>query len=192
MIHKSTLATVLLVLAIPALACSKLLPRRTLEVDSPWTTFQEAKAAFERIEPNETTRESLADLGFDPYANDNVAILTYMDVFQIFIPNDGIRIEQQDPGIQRCVEARERCTGLAIQPLREFDREYGNFWLNFFEFRTRTEVSGWAFASVIVLIDDTVVYKLDEGNPAVLKRSEQVKPLGFFQDFDVEFKVSFP
>jgi hypothetical protein len=76
--------------------------------------------------------------------------------------------------------------------LREFDKEYGGFWSNFFTFRTKSELSGWLFGSTIVMVDETVVYKLWEGNPAVLKRQEAVKPLGPLQEFNFQFGLRFP
>jgi hypothetical protein len=188
----SLTATTLVVLLGALVACESALPSRQTVVESRWQSFEEAKATFDQIELNETKREDLAHLGFDPYRSPNVTILTYMDIFRLFIPNDGIKIEQQDPGIQLCIAAREECTGLAIEPLREFDKEYGNFWTNFFDFRTKSELSGWVFGSTIVMVDDTVVYKLWEGNPAVLKRQDSVKPLGWFQDFNIDFTLRFP
>jgi hypothetical protein len=185
-------AAVLVVLLGVLVACESALPYRRTVVESPWQTFGEAKASFDQIAPNQTKTADLEELGFDPYRNPNVSILTYMDVFRLFIPNDGIKLEKQDPGVRACIAARERCTGLAVEPLREFDKEYGNFWTNFFGFRTKVELSGWLFGSTIVMVDDTVVYKLWEGNPAVLKRQDAVKPLGFLQDFFVEFRLRFP
>ncbi len=175
-----------------ALGCESLLPHQRTHLDSPWAEFDDALAAFHAIEVGETRQEDLAHLGIDPYRSDNVEILTYMDVFQKFVPNDGIRLDQQSVGVQDCIAARERCLGLQIEPFREYGREYGNFWSNFFRFREQTEIAGWVFESTVVMVDDVVVYKLWEGNPTVMKRQDKVKPLGPFQDIDIKMKLEFP
>ena len=71
-------------------------------------------------------------------------------------------------------------------------RVLASFWLNFFSFRTETEVSGFVFESLIVVQDDTVTYKLWEGNPTVLKRSRKTQPLGPLNDVDMSIRLSFP
>ncbi|MBW2244058.1 MAG: hypothetical protein JRH01_18915 [Deltaproteobacteria bacterium] len=178
-----------LALAIPLLGCQSLLPYQRNSVESPWQSFDEAKAAFEAVEIGSTTRTDLATMGFDPYTSYNVEIVTYIDIFRQFW---GVEPDQLDPGIRDCLAATVRCVGLDIQPLREFDEEYGNFWLNFFEFRTQTVLTGWQFNSTLVLVDDTVVYKLWDGNPVVRKKKEVVRPLGPLQNLDIDFRISFP
>lgn len=176
----------------PLMACQSLLPRRTIEVESPWQTFDDAVAAFDQVKIGTTTRGELEALGFDPFKNQNMAILTYMDVFEEFVPNDAVKIEQLDPGVQKCISVRDRCRAVETVIFREWDREYGNFFLNFFQFRTKAEITGWLFDATIVLVDDTVVYKLWQGSPSIVKRQQQTKPLGFLQDFEIDFKVKFP
>lgn len=189
---RASRAWTLAALLCPLVACQSLLPRRATYVESPWQTFDEAVAAFDRVKVGETHREELQGLGFDPYENENMAILTYMDVFAKFVPNDAIKLDQLDPGVQKCIAVRDRCQAVQAEIFREWDREYGNFFLNFFTFRTDAEITGWFFAPTIVLVDDTVAYKLWEGNPSVFKTQSETKPLGPFQDFDVDFKVKFP
>lgn len=189
---KSSTTLLLLIAAALLAACESALPHQRVVTDSPWAEFVDAKRAFDRIEPDHTTIEELRALGFHPYRNDNVAILSYMDVFEIFVPNAALRVEDTHPGIQRCIASRDRCVGYRQAVLREFDREYGNFWSNFFRFRVRQEMAGWFFESTLVLVDDVVVYKVWEGNPAVLKHSERVQPLGPLNEVDIDVRMTFP
>jgi hypothetical protein len=172
--------------------CESALPRQHVVTESPWEDFAGAKRAFDAVEVGRTGMEELHELGFHPYRNDNVAILSYMDVYEIFVPNASLRVEDTDPGIQRCIASRGGCVAFRQTVLREFDREYGNFWTNLFQFRTKEEMTGWFFESTLVLVDDQVVYKLWEGRPAVLKRSEKVQPLGPFNDIDIDIRLRFP
>jgi hypothetical protein len=175
-----------------SLGCESALPHTRTVTDSPWEHFNEAQAAFDSIEVGKTTATDLEELGFHPYRGENVAIIDYMDIYRTFLPNASTRMEDQPEGVQACIEARSGCEGWRTTVLREFDREYGGFWSNFFAFRTKTEVTGWIFDSLLVLVDDEVVYKLWEGNPAITKRSDRVRPLGPFQDPDFRFGLTFP
>ena len=172
--------------------CESALPHQTVVTESPWEEFAEAKESYDRIEINRTTQEQLHELGFHPFRNDNVAILSYMDVYEIFVPNASRTLEETPEGVQLCIESRDRCNGMRQLVMYEEDREYGNFWSNLFQFRIREERAGWLFESTLVLVDDVVVYKLWEGNPAILKRKDKVQPLGPFNDIDFDVKLRFP
>lgn len=187
-----SLTTALLALGLASIGCESALPHQETRVISPWDSFEQAKADFDQIEPGTTTAGQLVPLGYDPFGGENVAVLTYMDIFERFVPNASMTLEQQDEAIQRCVRARNRCIGYLRIAMEEQDREFGNFWLNLFEFKTETEVAGFEFESTLVLVDDVVVYKLWEGHPAVLKRQTRTKPLGFLNDFDIKVGIKFP
>ena len=187
-----SVTTLLIALLFFSVACESALPHQETRVISPWSSFEKAKADFDQIEPGATTAAELVPLGYDPFGGENVAVLTYMDIFERFVPNASMTLEQQDPAIQDCVNARNRCIGYLRVAMEEKDREFGNFWLNLFEFETNTEVAGFEFESTLVLVDDVVVYKLWEGHPAVLKRQSRTKPLGFLNDFDIKVGLSFP
>jgi len=47
--------------------------------------FKEAKAAYERITPLETTHKEIHELGFDPFTTPNIRILTYLDIMNRFL-----------------------------------------------------------------------------------------------------------
>jgi hypothetical protein len=167
-----------------ALGCAKLLPYERESIESPWESFEGAKAAFDLVRLEETNDEELRGLGFHPFGAPNVEILTFMDVYQRFVPHDGIRLADQDPGVQRCVEVRERCTGYRVRPKRTFSKRHGNFVLDYLSFRRQTETTGWEFGSLLVLVDGRVVYKLWEGNPSLLTREDRVQPLGPLQELN--------
>lgn len=179
-------------LAIAGLGCESLLAHQYAATESPWEDFASSMAAFDEVEPGRTSRSDLVALGFDPFSGENVAILTYVDVFERFVPNASLSLEQAHPAIRACVAAGTRCMGLVKQVSYQENREVGNFWSNLFTFRVRTEIEGFEFRATLVTVDDRVVYKLWEGSPAVLKTAEKVRPLGPLNDLDIEVKVKFP
>ncbi len=158
-----------------------LLPTEKKWTESPWNDFVAAKEAFDQVTPQKTTAEELKDLGFDPYENHNVAFLNYMDVFIKFVPNASITLADQDPAIQRCFQVRNRCNGLKVVARRLRDKEHGNVLLSMLTFRRQNTVSEWKFTGWLVLIDNQVVYKLWEGDPALRNDRDKIRPLGFLQ-----------
>jgi len=182
-----SLSTLLIVFALSSQGCSSflpgLLPDERRRTESPWSSFEEAKAAFDLIAIGESTSADLRTLGFHPESTPNVEILTYVDVYRRFVPNDGIRLEDQDPGVQDCVRQRERCNGWQMEPRTERDKRQGNLLLDWFTFRRQVESTGWSFRSLIVVIDERVVYKLWEGNPSEMRYADSIRPLGPLQDF---------
>lgn len=181
------LVTLLLAFALASQGCSSflpgLLPDERRRTESPWYSYGEAKAAFDSITTGETTSAELRTLGFHPETTPNVEILTYVDVYERFVPNDGIRLEDQDPGVQACVRERERCNGWQMEPRSEREKRKGNLLLDWFTFRRQVESTGWSFRSLIIVIDERVAYKLWEGNPSEVKYADSIRPLGPLQDF---------
>jgi hypothetical protein len=159
-----------------------LLPDDRREIASSWSSFEEAREAFDRIVANETTVDQLRDLGFHPDVSPNVRILTYVDVYERFVPNSGIRLDDQDPGVRECVSARERCNGWELEVYQRRSKREGNVLLDWFTFRRETDTSGWNFRSLIVVVDDRVAYKLLDGNPSEASHVASVRPLGPLQD----------
>jgi hypothetical protein len=182
-----SLSTLLIVFALSSQGCSSflpgLLPDERRRTESPWSSFEEAKAAFDLIAIGETTSADLRTLGFHPETTPNIEILSYVDVYRRFVPNDGIRLEDQDPGVRDCVHQRERCNGWQMEPRTERYKRQGNLLLDWFTFRRQVESTGWRFRSLIVVIDERVVYKLWEGNPSEMRYADSIRPLGPLQDF---------
>ena len=160
-------------------ACGGLLPKVKEVSYSPWKSFEEAKMAYDQIVINHTTREELRQLGYDPFTTPNINILTYLDIAGAM---PSINEEEWDEGLLKCVKAASKCTGYDIEPKYVKSQRYGNFWLDLFNFRRKTKETGWKFKALVVLVDDTVVYKLWGGNPSVSKDTDKTNPLGPLQD----------
>ena len=148
---------------------------------SPWASFYQAKRAYDEINIGKTTAKELRQLGFDPYINPNVQILTYVDIIQKFMFNPSIKMKYLAPGLQRCIKAGTDCRAYSITPGITFDKRKGNFLLDFFNFKRHIKETGWQFQALVVMVDDTVVYKQWGGNPAIDSTSDTTNPLGPLQ-----------
>lgn len=159
--------------------CSALLPSSKETTPSPWKSFNDSKAAFDKIIPYETTTDDLKQLGFDPYSTENIRILNYFDIAIALTPGSKGEIDQ---GIEKCIQAKSECRAYEFEPKFIKSKRYGNFWLDLFGFKRKTNISGWKFKAFIITVNGTVVYKLWGGSPAVNEESEKIKPLGPLQD----------
>ena len=161
--------------------CSALLPKSKAEVRSGWASFDEARAAIERIVPGQTTTEGLKALGIDPYAGPNVQLLTFSDIalrFPVNVP--GVPI---DDGLRACLGAGKACVGYAIA-VRDVKRDrVGPFWPDALGFKRVVDVSGWSFNALVLLVDDRVVYTLYGGQPNLREQEVARQPLGPLQNF---------
>lgn len=172
-----------LVLALAGLAagCASLLPTAQSEVSSPWRTFEEAKAAIERIEPGSTTVQGLREQGIDPYIGTNIQVLTYSDIALRFPINVGR--ERLDPGLRECLESGKTCTGYAISARGVKRERVGSFWNDTLGFKRTVEVRGWNFNALVLLVGDRVVYTLYGGQPNQFETEVTRQPLGPAQNF---------
>ena len=174
-----TLACVVFMLG--GCSSASVLPSEEKINESPWKNFEQAKNAYNLVISNYTTNDELKELGFDPYKTPNVKILTYLDIVQRFIPSPSIHIEDLDPGIQRCLKARENCYAYEAKPGQKNSQRNGNAFLDILNFRKKTQYTGWEFDALIVLVNDLVVYKIDGGTPILRESGDQKNPLGPFQ-----------
>lgn len=174
----------LFLLWLPLWGCQALLPSTKVTVISQWQDFDKARDTYEHIVPGKTTIADLKNLGFNPFTDSNVKIITATDVANIFMPNPSIRIDDLDPGIQLCIRSRVRCSGYQIVPSITESHRVGNFWLDLFTFRRHTVNTGWEFRGLITMVDDTVTYKDPPGGrPIIWTEQVEVKPLGPLQEF---------
>jgi hypothetical protein len=162
-------------------ACGSLLPKSETLTDSPWQSFEEAQRVFDQIVPHKTTVADLKRLKLDPASNSNITILNYSDVLRRFIPSPSVDASSLDAGVQECVRAATRCRGYEVDHRVLTRRRYGNFWADVLNFRRKTEVIGWRFNAVLLIIDDAVVYKLTGGQPSILEHEDSNNPLGPLQ-----------
>lgn len=161
--------------------CSSLLPKSESITDSPWQSFEEAQRAFIQIVPHRTTVTDLRRLKLDPASNPNIAILNYSDVLRRFVPSPSVDASVLDAGVQECVRAATRCQGYEVDHRTLRRKRYGNFWADILNFRRKTEVIGWRFNAVLLIVDDVVVYKLIGGQPVIHEHEESNNPLGPLQ-----------
>lgn len=172
------------ILVLPAMAACGVLPTTVETAESPWESFEDAKAAYDAIAPAQTTKAELAVLGYDPLETPNVRVLSCVDLIQRFLPRDSIETEDLHPQLGRCIEARERCWGYEVTPSVIDRSREGNIALDIFGFRRETMTTGWRFSAVIVLMDDLVQYKIWEGTPKIREQKVESKPLGPLQELD--------
>ncbi|MBI5409703.1 MAG: hypothetical protein HZA14_10095 [Nitrospirae bacterium] len=164
-------------------SCSSLLPSvKETTPSNYWKNFDEAKEAFEKIIPHVTTVRELHSLGFDPFSSPNVKIMTYLDVIQRSMANTTIKKEDLDEGIQKCISAKAGCSAYEIHLRSSFTKRYGNVFLDLFNFKRLSKESGWEFQAFIIIVEDTVVYKLWGGRPIIDESREVKNPLGPLQD----------
>jgi hypothetical protein len=160
--------------------CETLLPKSRAEVQSPWRSFEEARAAIESIEPGVSRTSDLRTLGIDPYTSPNVQILTFSDIALRFPLS--INISHTDKGLRDCLEAGKGCTGYHLN-VREVRRDrVGGFWADTLRFKRVVEVTGWSFNALLLIVDDRVVYSLYGGQPKMHEQEVSRHPLGPAQD----------
>ena len=163
--------------------CAALLPSSTAMTNSPWEDFASAKLTYEKITPGLTTVDDLKNHGLDPFVMPNIKILNVTEVINLFLPNPSINKEDLDPGIQKCIESRDRCTAYQITPSVLHKKRVGNFWSDMFTFKRHTIESGWEFHGLITIVDNVVTYRDPPGGrPLVYKEQIIVKPLGPVQE----------
>jgi hypothetical protein len=176
--------TIAALLAAGALCgCAEWLPHADVATQQAWLNFEEAKAAIDRIEPRVTTRGELTAAGIDPLQNAAITILSLPDVMQRFTVGTAINGEELDPGIRQCLSAGNACTGYSILVRRNDRKRIGNFWLDTFNFRRETDVTGWTFNALILFVDDVVVYTVHGGQPRIHEKEISRNPLGPLQSF---------
>lgn len=163
-------------------ACSSMLPRGSTDTPSPFETFAQAQAAAEQIVPFRTRTDELRALGFDPHEGRNVTLIPYPDIVARLAPHPGVPIADLDPGIRRCIGAGKQCRGLLFRFQREDRKREGGFWADFFNVRRVTNITGWWFEALVVVSDDTVLFRNVAGEARIDRVEKQTNPLGPLQD----------
>lgn len=161
--------------------CTTLLPN-SQSVTTSFETFDEAKQAIDALEPMKTDLTTLTFRGITPEKQQNTVILTYADIVRRFVLGSVIRREDLDPGIVKCLEAREACRGWDITASRIYRARTGNFVADFMNYSRRTDITGWRFNAQILLANDVVVYRAWGGQPVIKEVEESRNPLGPLQE----------
>jgi hypothetical protein len=108
-------------------------------------------------------------------------LLSHTDLLRRLFPVSSYDVNLMAPGLQECVSSKDGCFAYEIEQISLDRKRFGSFWLDFFNFKRQVNVSGWRFNAVIVIKDDTVVYKLWSGKPNVHQLEEESSPLGPLQ-----------
>jgi hypothetical protein len=159
-------------------ACSSLLPNEQEQVMGPWKSFEDARDAIERLVPDRTTTAELTAAGIDPYRTPNVQLLSFSDILLRFPMTGAALHDQLDPGLQRCIAAGKACSGYSITVRVTHRDRTGNFWVDAFGFKRVTDVTGWSFNALILIVDGKVVYTLYGGQPKMREQEVTRQPLG--------------
>ena len=162
---------------------TKLLPSNSSKSTSYFDSYEHAISFIELVEPNKTTADDLTKMGIEIHGN-NVKVLNYVEVMEIFLSNPAIEKSDLPTGILECLGAKEGCQAYQLTIDSVEEERYGNFLIDFLNFRKKTKHTGWSFKALFVIIDDTVVYVLHSGEPKINKREIRKNPLGPIQSFD--------
>lgn len=161
--------------------CTSLLPRARSE-SSPFKTFDEASKAIDALTPMQSKIDAVTALGIDPVKQPNTVILTHADIVRRFVPSALLTREDLDPGVLRCLQAREACRGWELTAARISRTRTGDFFADFANFSRKTETNGWRFNALILLVDNVVVYRAWGGQPNVNEVEVNTNPLGPLQE----------
>lgn len=162
--------------------CTALLPRSRAETEAAWPSFEEARAAIERIEPYKTTRTDMKEaLGIGVDRDATITLLSHVDIAVRFPVGGVLREEDVDRGIRDCLKAGKACSAYLINVKRTYRDRTGNFWLDALRFRRETDVTGWTFNALVIFVNDLAVYAVYGGQPNVHEVEVERNPLGPLQ-----------
>lgn len=160
--------------------CSSLLPSERAEAISPFSDYLDAEVRYSQAVPGKTTRTELFSLGFDPLAQGNGKMLSFIDLRLMFVqPN--VPIDYLPASLIQCLEAKDRCVGYAFEFHKTDTQRVGSFWADVLNFRKQRELQGWTFRAVFVLVDDMLVHKVSNGEPNIRRYEVKRNPLGPLQ-----------
>jgi hypothetical protein len=162
--------------------CGSLLPVAKSRTESPWRTFNQAKTTLDKVVPYQSSRDDLHTLSLDPFYNNNIEILTYLDLVELFMPNSSFRKEDLVEGVKNCLDAQEKCSGYRIAISNMESRRFGNVFLDLFNFKRKSHRTGWTFKALLILQDDLVIYKISGGKPKIDEYMYKRNPLGPLQE----------
>jgi hypothetical protein len=159
-----------------------LLPYQTDIQNTKFRSFKQVTSAYDQIQPGATRISDLTEIGFDTSASPNVEMLSYLGIIERFMPRDSIKYDNLDPAVQRCIDARDRCTALVFRPERLHQERTGNWALDVLGFERTTVNYGWSAEVMLLIQDGRVAYKVMSGRPNIQDYHDKVQPLGPFQD----------
>jgi hypothetical protein len=161
--------------------CTALLPKSKAETEVGWATFEEARAAIQKIEPYRTTRADLKAAGIGTERDPTITLLSHVDIAVRFPIGGVLREEDVDRGIRDCLKAGKSCNAYLINAKRTNRDRVGNFWLDALRFRREVDVTGWTFNALVIFVDDLAVYAVYGGQPTIHELEVERNPLGPLQ-----------
>ena len=161
--------------------CASLLPTSKVEVQTPWRSYSDAQALYEKIVVNKSTVADLKVLGLDADITPNVVSLSHADLMRRFASVPGMDTDMLDHRLRVCLRNLEKCAAMEIEQIQTHRERIGNFWMDFLNFRRKTLTTGWKFDAIIVLDDGLVIYKVWSGKPNIRELEDNRNPLGPFQ-----------
>jgi len=178
--HKFTIIFIVgLTLALAG--CTSLLPHSTQEVTTPWKSYSEAQATFDKITPENTSLSDLKKLGYDPAQTTNISILNHADLIRRLVGTGAFDIDLIDGALHACLSSKSTCFAYELEQTFTDKKRIGNFWLDFLNFDKQTDISGWQFDAIVVLSNNMVVYKQWSGKPSTHQFERERNPLGPLQ-----------
>lgn len=175
-------------------ACGNLLPTKHEAPELPWSSFEDVKHVYDLILPNTSTVHYLHEQGVDPYVTPNIAIVSYLDIQEKFVPNSSINVEELDPAVRTCLKHRASCYGYAMAISFSKTERVGNTMLDIMDIRKTTVREGWKFEALFVIDkfdgQDVVVYKVWRGAPKIKTTEKNRNPLGPLNKSDIRDLLS--
>jgi hypothetical protein len=161
--------------------CGSLLPHGEDKVISQWKQFKDVKADYDKVIPYQSKREDLDELGFTPEKSPNVRILNHFEILNRVAPHNAVGRADLPTGLLKCLHAEDGCQAYEVKLVVTENKRYGGFLADFFNFRRKVQITGWAFNAVFVLQNGLVVYKVWNGTPQIEEYRDTVNPLGPLQ-----------
>ena len=177
-ILKNVALSSLLVLLV---GCSSMLPSKTVDTQTQWSSYQEVESVVKAIRRGHTL-EDVKKLGLDVNTTPNIQSLTYLDIAKRFgLIGFRDQIVAVPDGVKRMMLAAERGRGYELNVEATRSQRIGNFWTDFLQFRKNTHTTGWKFSVLLIVVNNRVEYVLYKGNPNIDKLEKEKNPIGPFQ-----------
>ena len=166
--------------------CAALLPSQRETVESPWNSFDSAKAAFDEVRPGHTLLGDLHGMKLNPHKTPNIRRMNYLEVAQYFMPTQSITKDDLPAELQHCLSARDECFAYRMTPSNSKAQRNGWVLLDVLGFQKKTNTTGWRFDAVFVVNKDLVVYKVWSGEPVINREKKETTPLGPLQSIPLD------
>ncbi len=155
---------------------------------SHWNKYEDIEKTYNKIINYKTTRDELHSYGFNPFDTANISILSHLDIKRKFLVTSSVKLSDLDKGLAQCIKSENACTAYESTVKYTTSKRFGSVLLDLFGFRKYTREQGWSFYSLIVLNNDTVVYKVSNSKPQINNIEKKNNPLGPFQSMESVLK----